>query len=85
MAKVGAHPPRITYAPTLLALDLWHGNVGNRQYSSRKDHFTGVADVGDLVRLDKQGIYEFRKTKAAKFMNNTICKYFQERVDDSLT
>ena len=84
VAKVAAHPPRITYAPTLLALDLWHGSKRKRQYTGRMDHFAGVVDVGDLLKLDKQGIYEFRKKKAAMVMNNTICRYFEYREDDSL-
>ena len=85
-ARVATHPPRSTYAPTLVALDLWHGSNKNRQYTSRLAHFESVQNVDNLVQTDAQGIYEFRPGLAkAEQMNATICRYFQERVDDALT
>ena len=84
-AKVAAHPPRSAFAPTLVALDLWHGSHKHRQYTKRLEHFTDVGDVGELVRTDGQGIYEFREGAAAALMNSTICRYFRERKDDALT
>ena len=84
--RVATHRTRETSAAGLVALDLWHGSRKRRKYTSRLDHFEGVADVAQLVQTDAQGILEFRpKVKAAEKMNATICAYFVERADDAVS
>jgi len=80
VAKIAEHPPRVTPAHGLVALDLFHGSKKKRQYTSRLAHFEGVQDVFSLVQDDKQGIYEFVEAEPrAVAMNATICEYFTLR------
>ena len=58
---------------------MYHGSRKNRQYSERHKLLDVSTDIRDLIRLNKDGVYEWKDKQK---WNPMFLKYFMDRKDD---
>jgi hypothetical protein len=62
---------------------LFHGNLNNRQYSSRHERIKNEGYSDDCLQINRDGVYEWIPSVLDK-MNKLFLTYFMDRKDDSI-
>lgn len=84
-ASLDEYKHAIAVRPTICYIQgnmyhLWHGDQKNRQYSERRNIFSSVKDIRDILRIDTNGLFALKNDT----FKPRIRKYFRMRDDDGL-
>lgn len=77
IAKNGS--PSVTYLKGNV-YHLWHGDLKKKQYKTRKNIFTNVKDIKDIIKPARNGLFELKN----KTLKKRLCTYFEDRDDDGI-
>jgi hypothetical protein len=60
---------------------LWHGDSKKRQYTKRRQIFSSIKDIRDVITIDSNGLFALKDDPELK---RKIKRYFQNRDDDGI-
>jgi hypothetical protein len=60
---------------------LWHGDSKKRQYTERRQIFSSIKDIRDVITIDSNGLFALKDDPELK---RKIKRYFQNRDDDGI-